>query len=249
MRMTTAMSIVLHRFPLSHFSEKGRALLDFKGLDYRIVEHTLGPPQLRLKKLSGQRKVPVIEHEGRVVSDSTKIAHYLDERFPDRRTLIPKDDPQRSEVLALEHRIDHVFGTGAPLLWFEYALRHRDHFDLLAMEVWGATVVGMRALGTGVRVARAFGVGDAFVDKWRTRTRALLLDFVQRLERGPYLVGDAPTLADVAAVGLPFHLEFPKTKHLAVPEFAGRGVPEIVDDPELRPFFEWRRKFYADHLT
>lgn len=33
------MAIVLHRFPLSHFSEKGRALLAYKRVDYRIEEH------------------------------------------------------------------------------------------------------------------------------------------------------------------------------------------------------------------
>jgi len=56
------MTIVLHRFPLSHFSEKVRVMLDFKGLDYRVVDHSPGPDQLAIMKLSGQRKVPVIEH-------------------------------------------------------------------------------------------------------------------------------------------------------------------------------------------
>ena len=71
------MTIVLHRFPLSHFSEKARVMLDFKGLDYRVVDHSPGPDQLAIMKLSGQRKVPVIEHEGSVVHDSTAISYLL----------------------------------------------------------------------------------------------------------------------------------------------------------------------------
>src|SRR4051794_11384825 len=104
------MTIVLHRFPLSHFSEKARALLDFKKLDYEIREYTLGLPQRKIVKLSGQRRVPVIEHDGHVVHDSTRIAHYLDDTFPDTPRLIPAEPSHREEVLALESRIDRVLG-------------------------------------------------------------------------------------------------------------------------------------------
>ena len=65
------MTIVLHRFPLSHFSEKARAALDFKGLEYRIVDHRPGPEQIAIYRLSGQRKLPVIEHDGTVVGFAT----------------------------------------------------------------------------------------------------------------------------------------------------------------------------------
>lgn len=241
------MTVILHRFPLSHFSEKGRALLDFKGIDYEVREYTLGLPQRKIVKLSGQRQVPVIEHDGKVVHDSTRIAHYLDEAFPDRRRLVPRDEPKRGEVLALEERIDKVFGIGAPLVWIDYALTHREHLDLLAMEIHGASVWSVRAMGAAIGLARRFGAGDAFIGKWVDRTRALLGEMVERVGRAPYLCGDEPTLADLAAAGLVFHLEFPKSRHLAIPEFAGRGVPEWT--AEFAPFFAWRRKFYEKYLS
>ncbi len=240
---------VLHRFPLSHFSEKGRALLDFKGVDYEIREHTLGLPQLRLVKLSGQRKVPVLEHGGRVVADSTKIAHYLDEALPGSRRLIPDDDARRREVLALESKIDHILGIGPVLAWAGYALDHRDQLDLLAIEVHGASVPLVRAVGVGARALRSLGVGRAHGEKWREKTKRFVRELADRVGRSRFLVGDEPTLADVAAAGLAFHLEFPRSQRLAVPELAGRGIPEFVDDPALAPFFAWRRGFYAEYLT
>ncbi len=243
------MAIVLHRFPISHFSEKGRALLDFKGLDYTIREYTLGLPQLQIVRLSGQRQLPVIEHDGRVVSDSTRIAHYLDETFPDRRRLIPADDPRRSEVLALEDRIDHVFGLGGPVVWWDDAVHHRDQSDLLAMEVYALPLLGARALTAGFRALRGFGLAQGFIGKWRKRTVDLLRDLSTRLARSRYLVGDEPTLADVAAAGLVLHLEWPRTRHLPPGIEAGRGVTDITEEPSMRPFFEWRRKFYSDFLT
>ena len=76
------MPITLHRFKISHFSEKARAALDFKGLDYTLVDHVAGPGQLAIYRLSGQRKLPLLEHEGAVVHDSTAIALYLEHAFP-----------------------------------------------------------------------------------------------------------------------------------------------------------------------
>lgn len=38
------MTRILYQFPLSHFAEKGRWLLDAKGLDYQI--HNLGNPPI-----------------------------------------------------------------------------------------------------------------------------------------------------------------------------------------------------------
>lgn len=242
--------IRLHRFPISHFSEKGRALLEFKELDYDLEEYTLGLPQRKVAKLSGQRKVPVVQHGGEIVSDSTRIAHWLDERFPDHPRLIPKDEPLRGEVLALEDEIDRVLGVGAPLLWFEDAVRNgrKDQVDLLAIEVHGLNVLGARALAKGISFARGLGVGEGWVRRKSDRARTMLERFSRRLEKAPFLVGDQPTLADVAAAGLTLHLEWPRSARMAKEVPIGTGVPGIVDDPALRRFFEWRREFYQRYL-
>lgn len=241
------MAIVLHRFPLSHFSEKGRALLSFKRLDFRIEEHQLGLPQLGIYRMSGQRQVPVIEDDGRIVSDSTEIALYLEDRYREPR-LLPEDPAERREVVALEDRLDHWMGSYAPVAWFDWVERERpaDLRRLLELEVWG--------LGRGRLAARVvhplmkLGKARRLVEKSKARTHTLLAELCDRLTKRRYLCGDAPSLADVAAAGLAFHLEFPKTRHLALPEWEGVGVPGFADAPEYARFFEWRRQFYAEHL-
>jgi glutathione S-transferase len=241
------MSIVLHRLPLSHFSEKGRALLDFKKLDYRIVEHQLGLAQISVFRLSGQRKVPVIEEDGRVVADSTAIALYLEERHPDP-PLLPADAARRREVLALEDRIDQIFGSYAPVVWFDWVVRERpDELpEVLSVELWGAG--RGRALASAIRSVWRVGRVHDVVKKSQERTKALLQELCERLGQGDYLFGAEPTLADVAAAGLAFHLEFPHSAHLGVPHFAGVGVPGWADAPEFQRFFDWRHSFYERHL-
>lgn len=242
------MAIVLHRFPLSHFSEKGRALLAYKRVDYRFEEHRLGLPQLRIRRLSGQRKLPVIEHDDRVVADSTAIGLYLDEQFPEP-ALLPKDPERRREVLELEDRIDHVFGKYAPVVWFDWLVRERprDVARLIAAEVAG---VGRgRLAGLAVSPLMRLPPARRIVEKSEARTRAMLSELTERLSRSRYLTGEVPTLADIAAAALPLHLEFPNYRELAIPDWAGMGVPGYADSPEFARFFEWRRALYRELLA
>jgi len=240
--------IVLHRFPLSHYSEKGRALLEFKKLPFRIEEHQLGLPQLGIYRMSGQRKVPVIEDDGRSVADSTAIALYLEERYPEPR-LLPADAAERKDVLELEAHLDRHMGSYAPVVWFDWLVRERPEEvpRLLELEVWG---LGSGLLGAAaVRRLMRLGGARRIVKKSEERTRKLLAELCARLEKAPYLCGDAPTLADLAAVGLAYHLEIPKTRQLGIPDWEGMGVPGFADAPEYARFFEWRRDFYAKHLA
>jgi glutathione S-transferase len=77
---------------------------------------------------------------------------------------------------------------------------------------------------------------------------AVDVDLINGIVNTPYLTGDVPTLADLAAVGLSFNLRYPRSAHLAEPGLAGRGVPELVNDPTLSRFFQWRDEVYARFL-
>jgi glutathione S-transferase len=241
--------LTLHRFPLSHFSEKGRALLAFKRLDFRIVDHQLGLPQLRIYKLSGQRRVPVIEHDGIVVADSTQIALYLEREFPETRPLLPADESQRRDALALEERLDRVFGLAPGVVWFDSIVGDRERLArVLEIEVFGAGAIGSALLSTAIQRGWRFERTRRFTDRSARATHRMLEELCDRLKTSKFLVGNIPTLADIAAVGLAMHLEFPPPGHSPVPELAGDGVPGWADDPSFARFFEWRRRFYSEQL-
>ncbi|WP_437320422.1 glutathione S-transferase family protein [Sorangium sp. So ce385] len=243
------MTIVLHRFPLSHFSEKARAALDFKGLDYRIEEHKPGPEQIAIYRLSGQRKLPVIEHDGAVVADSTEIALYLERTFPERRRLLPDDPEQRREVLALEAHLDDTLGKYAPFCLLRRGLREEHYLDALGAAMGPFAHAGLGALAAVLPLAEArVGAVERWLDAAERAVRTTLAELCARLEGSAYLVGDAPSLADVAAVALVYPLKFPPSKHLFKPELAGTSVRRITEDPALARFFDFRDRFYRDHL-
>jgi glutathione S-transferase len=88
--------IQLYEIPFSTNVERITLALAYKGLD---VEHIEVDPADRtpVQTISGQERVPVLVHDGRVVVDSTTILEYLEERYPDP-PLYPIDPARRAEV-------------------------------------------------------------------------------------------------------------------------------------------------------
>ena len=83
------MAIVLHQFPISHYCEKVRWALDYKGVDYRLKNHLPGLHLKKMKAVAPFSSVPVLEHDGHYVHDSAAIISYLDTQFP-ARSLTPQ---------------------------------------------------------------------------------------------------------------------------------------------------------------
>lgn len=243
------MALVLHRFPLSHYSEKVRACLDFKGLEYRVEDHAPGLDQVRIFRLSGQRKLPVLEHDGTVIADSTAIGLYLERAFPGPRALLPADPSRRDEVLALEDRLDRTLGAATPLLAFLVADLDDVVRDAVVRSMTRPVAALIRAAAVSARRARPHVPAVAQrLDALERVVRDTLADLTRRLEASKYLVGDEPSFADIAAVTLVQLLKFPHSRHVAMPALAGRTVSAIADDPAYARFFAWRDQFYRDYL-
>ena len=69
---------ILYQFPISHYCEKSRWQLDYKGLAYRTRNLLPGPHRLRTQWMARINTLPVLRDGQRVVGDSTKIAYYLE---------------------------------------------------------------------------------------------------------------------------------------------------------------------------
>jgi glutathione S-transferase len=86
----------LYRFPYSTNVERVALALAHKGLD---VESVSIDPAVRapLRAVSGQDLVPVLVDGETIVTDSTRILHHLEERFPDP-PLFPAEPARAAEV-------------------------------------------------------------------------------------------------------------------------------------------------------
>lgn len=239
----------LYQFEMSHYVEKVRLILDYKGLPYRKIEVTPGIGQIELFQLSGQRQVPVLKDGSEVIADSTAIAEYLDRKYPEK-SIIPTDPKLKGQVLLIEQWADESLGINARkgLIGsisqnqnFRTAVLPSSTPDIVKTLVGAIPGDLLGAVGSGV----GFGpdaVKDA-IDALKRSFTALSYILIEQ----PYLVGDSPTLADFAVAGLSMYAKFPTGAYLDIPEsLKGQGVAGIADVSIFDPFFNWRDRLYAD---
>ncbi len=242
----------LYQFELSQYSEKVRLILDYKGLEYRKIEVTPGVGQVELLQKSGSRQVPVLKDGSTYIADSTEIAFYLERKYPEK-PILPEEPIARGQCLLMEEWADESIGIKGRKA-FIGALNQNQTFrtSVLPKEIPGVVknLVGaipgefLDVLGMGV----GFG-GDAVKDAKKGLKQDLeALSLI--LENQPYLIGDTPTLADLAVAGLSILIKFPEGSYLDIPEqLRGKGIPGLADNLAFAPFFAWRDRLYADFRT
>ena len=240
----------LYQFEASHYCEKVRLILDYKQLPYKTVEVTPGVGQVDLYRLSGQRQVPVLKDGATVVADSTAIATYLDETYPERPVL-PADGAMRGLCLMLEDWADESIGINARKAMVGAFSQHPDFRTALlpastpdAIKGLVSAVPGdlLNLLGTGI------GFGPDDIKAATLSLQKALASICAVLSEHPYLVGAQPTLADFAVAGVSMYLKFPARRYIDLPEgLCEKGVPGLADAPEYEPFWTWRDRLYADY--
>jgi glutathione S-transferase len=239
----------LYQFELSQYSEKVRLILDYKELEYRKIEVTPGMGQIELLQKSGSRQVPVLKDEGIYIADSTEIALYLDRKYPER-PILPQEPAAKGQCLLIEEWADESIALKARKALigalnqnqnFRTSILPKETPDLIKTLVGAIPGEILDVLGTGVGLG-----GDAVKTANKTLKRDLEAVCLILQER-PYLVGDTPTLADLAVAGLSMSLKFPEGDYLDIPEaLKGKGIPGLADNIAFEPFFAWRDRLYAD---
>lgn len=240
----------LYQFEMSHYCEKVRLILDYKGLPYRKIEVTPGIGQLELVRLSGHRQVPVLKDGDEIIADSTAIAEYLDKTYPEK-PIIPSDPKLRGLCLIMEQWADQSIGLNARKCLldaigqdatFRTALLPNALPEPLKMLVGAVPAEIFSVLEMGV------GLGPDTVKVAQDAMKRDLASLCFLLMEQPYLVTDHPTLADFAVAGLTMYVKFPAGNYLDAPDtLKGKGVSGIADIGTFEPFFTWRDKLYADY--
>jgi glutathione S-transferase len=226
------MALVLYEIAWSHFCEKARWCLDFKGVPYTRV--AINPYTRRqVTALGSSGTVPVLVDEGRVIEGSAAIAAHLEVANPEP-PLLPADPSARADVLAIQERCDEELGPDSRRLAYARALANPNLLrgTLLWSRAPGRWINGVMLRMIEPRLRRRFGIYPDEVERSRGRVRALLDDLQERLSRGPFLVGETLTLADITAVSLMGPLAM-------IPEFAG--------DSHFAPILNWRRRAADAH--
>lgn len=239
----------LYQFELSQYSEKVRFILDYKGLEYRKIEVTPGVGQIEVMRMSGQRQVPVLKDGNTVVADSTAIAFYLEEKYPEK-PIIPVDPVHKGQCLLIEEWADESIGIkGRKALIgainqnqnFRTAILPQQVPDVVKNLVGAVPGELLSVLGVGV------GLGPDAIKQARTGLHQDLEALSLILEQRPYLVTDYPTLADITVAAMTMILKFPEGNYVDLPNnLKGKGIPEFTDSSKYEAFWSWRSRLYTE---
>ena len=196
--------IKLYQFPVSHYCEKVRWALDFKGLKYRKINLVPGPHVRKVLQMASRSQVPVLEDGKVIVQGSAEIIDYLESKYPER-SLTPKDPSLAEQARAWEERLDRIAGPAVRTFNYHFLLPFpRAIVPLLTAKqsliVSMMFYVGYRKLSNTLR--GWMNINETSAHKAMNDMDELLNELRKIYANTRYLVGDEFTRADLTACAL-----------------------------------------------
>lgn len=243
----------LWQIDVSHYSEKARWALAWKGVEHR--RHSPPPGAHMIVALwltrGAQYTFPILSIDGQRIGDSTAIIAALEERYPEP-PLYPADVSARRRALELEEFFDEELGPAIRLFaWHEFG-KDRERFEAL-MKSTAPGALAKLPPGPTAAYARAFTAlrfraGDAEKAE-RARTKVLIsLDRLEaELGDDEYLVGGQFSVADLTAASLFYPLARPEEGPMPADQDDAAGF-EAFRQPLLdRRGVQWVKEMFCRH--
>lgn len=216
---------------ISYYTGKLEAYLRYKGIAYEPLPTPYGDAEM-LKEKVGAVQMPIVEDDGKWMSDTTPIIMYLESEYPEKSVL-----PEDPVVRFVAHLIEDY---GDEWLW-RSAMYYRWWYDydrLLASNILTDEVAGHLKLPRWLkrrmivrRQVRHYIDRDGVTDSTRSHVeqtyRNALAAMSAMLENRPFLLGNAPSLADFGMMG-------PMFRH-----YGQDPTPQEIMRREAPAVFEW----------
>ena len=229
--------ITLYELHWSHYCEKVRLALDYKGLPWRAVEvDAFSRRQMRNLGLQQRYAFPTIVDEAninaksgqaKVLCDSSPILRYLEQNYPDSPCLFPGDSARQREIYHQLIEFDTELAIPARRLGYtQLILECPQHLVSLFL---GENTRAYRwpilrqvvAHGLGMLLCKRFDIHGSESMGLYEALEVWLLQLARRLEGREFVVGDAFSAADLALAAqlrplkvVPFFFEHPQLSGL-----------------------------------
>ena len=240
----------LHMFPMSHFNEKVRWALDFKGIPHIRIPYMPGPHAGKIRKLSGQEQTPVVRFDkDDVLSGSTDIILELEKRFTEP-ALLPADESQRRQAMDIVEKFDGDIAVKERRSLFVHLMEEPDY--LCAMFSRGQTPAKrffyrrMLPLVKGM-MRRKMDIHPDALEEGVALTRQAF-DFVAETSTATgYLVGGHFSIADLTAAAILAPSVDVPHPDMQKPRPVVPRVQAYLDQFADHPGAAWVRTMYQRH--
>lgn len=241
--------ITLYQFQCSHYCEKVRWALDYKGLPHRQKNLVPGPHLKLAQKFAAKTSLPIIVDDGTAVQDSTEIISFLDRKFPDP-PLTPRDLRQAGEALEWEEYLDEEIGMQLRRWFYHHMLPDRDRaqrFLLQGAPWYGRPLFAVIFPQIRDAMRKYMHIDAESAVRSEQRFSRALVKLGDALKGRQFLVGDSFSRADLTACALlsPYCAPGKSDQELSFafppPVLAQR------DAHKSSPVFAWVRDTYGTH--
>lgn len=244
-------SLILHQFVSSHFNEKARWALDYKGLPHRRLDYLPGPHAPRIRKLSGgPTSTPLMEHGAGTVSGSAAIIDWLETHYPDP-ALYPAESAPRAQALEIQAHYDAVVGPAARTFVFSFLIRYPDYLckTFSHSKAWPKRVLYRAMLPAAMPlIARANKVVDpADIDAAGRVIGSTLDELASMINDSDLLVGSNFSVADLTAASLLAPLAQITHIDMARQQPVPADLRDYLESLQAHPAIHWVQRQYSKH--
>lgn len=235
--------MILYQLRPSHYCEKIRWALDYKGLPYQTKDLLPGFHAKTALKLAPKTTLPILVDAETVVQDSTAIISYLEKKAPPP-SLTPAEPVFAKQALDWEDYLDEEIGAPLRLIFYHAALPDRVRTLTFLLEgapwyAWPLYTLIYPQLRKTMTKAMRINADTAKVAEARLLAALDRLD--QALQGRSFLVGEVFSRADLTACAL--------LRNLCLPSVNGNDsnapLAAFRDSQKSRPFFKWVRETTA----
>ncbi len=181
------------------------------------------------KKLNPNGQVPALEHNGKVITESTVICEYLEDEFPDQNPLRPADNFERAQMRIWTKWVDEYFCWCVSTIGW-----HRMVGNMvkpLSDEEFEAMVDKVPIHEQKVKWRRAReGFPQDLLDEEMRKIGHSVKKLEARLKESKWLACDQYTLADIC--------------NFAIANRMDQGFPEFVNEKDTPAILDWLARIH-----
>lgn len=239
----------LWQMPFSMYPEKARWALDYKRVPH--IRHSLlpGPHAAQLMPRFGQKAMPILRHNRKVLKSSAAILDYLEQTWPEP-PLYPQDAAHRRQALDIQQWFDEKVGPAVRCAGFYEMLPHTEYSARRIAT--GRSEWQKKLYVFAFPVLRAVMMIDMKItadsaEAGRIVTREALDLVAERSAQTGYLVGGTFSIADLTAATVLFPTCFPSEFPVEIPKPLPPGWENWIARWQSHKGCEYVRRIYREH--
>ncbi|WP_373079539.1 glutathione S-transferase family protein [Zhongshania sp.] len=237
-------------FPHSHFCEKARWALDYKGISYDPVAVMPGLHLKTIRKIAPGTSVPVLVYEdGLVIQGSSEIIDQIDSIYPNRQ-LSPVTVEGRQACTDIETEMDEKLGVNIRRILYSTLLDYpafiRQCFTH-SMPVYKKLAYGMIASKLNKRIYDVYVISPAKVTEAKKAFDVAMDQMAKRIEQSPYLVGEQFSRADLSVAAMLSLLTQPAEHPFPWGDIPDAKAQAFCDHYREHPVSLWVNKMYQQY--